>query len=404
MLLVENVKIALRAIWANKIRASLTMLGVIIGVAAVITLIAMGEGVKAGVTSEIEAIGSNIIVVLPGKVLSDKEGLAGMAGMAGISSLTLDDKEAIKKEIDLIQNVSAIMLVSGDFVYQEKKAIPMLIGGEPDLEFAGLYNIKTGRFLSDQDVEDKKRVVVIGQTIVKDLFETEDPLGKKIEINKIEFEVIGTMETESLSTVGIDANLLAVIPISVSKELFETDRINRILMQAKTKENVEQIQKQVKELLISRHKGKEDFSVLTQEDILKMFEKVIGLITSLLSGIAAISLMVGGIGIMNIMLVSVTERTREIGIRKAMGATSGNILAQFLTEATVISLLGGGIGIVLSGVASTVISKISPIVPHITFFAIILAFCISCAVGIIFGVAPAIKAARKDPIEALRYE
>lgn len=408
MLLLENLKIAIKSILSNKARAFLTMLGVIIGVTSVITLLAMGEGVKKGVASEIEAIGSNLVVVLPGQVANqngeNESGFGGMAGVAGISTLTLDDKRAIEENIEGVSNVSSIMFVGGNFSYEDKNAVPMLVGSEPSLEFIDFYNVNSGRFISSEDMENKNRVVVIGDTIVKDLFEQASPLEEKIKINKEEFEVVGTMKTDGLSSMGIDANSMAVIPITVAEEIFETDKLNRITMQASDSDNVENIRGEIRELLLEKHEGNEDFSVMTQQDMLAMFEQIIGLITTLLSGIAAISLLVGGIGIMNIMLVSVTERTREIGIRKALGATSGNIMVQFLIEATVISLIGGGLGVGLAYVGSYFIAKYSPIEPQITMHALILAFSISVFVGIVFGVAPAVKAARKNPIEALRYE
>ncbi|NQV00304.1 MAG: ABC transporter permease, partial [Parcubacteria group bacterium] len=197
MLILENLKIATKSILSNKIRAILTMLGVIIGVTSVITLLAMGEGVKKGVASEIEAIGSNLIVVLPGQVANGGDdgsggGMSSMAGMAGISTLTIDDKKAVEEEIDGVENVSSIMFVGGNFSYEDKNAVPMLVGSEPSLEFIDFYNVNNGRFISNEDMDEKNRVVVIGDTIVNDLFGEDDPLEKKIEINKEEFEVVGT--------------------------------------------------------------------------------------------------------------------------------------------------------------------------------------------------------------------
>ena len=409
---------AFRAIWSNKIRSFLTMLGVIIGVSSVISMMAMGQGVKQGITDEVTAIGSNLLTVVSGKISADGSG-QGMAGMAGVSSVTWQDRKAIEKNIDGISNVAGLMMVQGSLDYEDKKTMPTLVGGEADLEFLNLYNIKTGRFLDNEDVEDKNYNIVIGSTIAKELFgegsasvseeatadkKDEEALGKKVIINGEEFEILGVMETESMSAVGMDANSMVVIPISIAREMYDTDQLTRILLQVEDKDNIDNVKQQVYDLMLKRHKDNEDFSILTQEDMLSMMDSILSLITALLTGIASISLLVGGIGIMNIMLVSVTERTREIGVRKAIGATNSNILMQFLIEAAIISLMGGGIGIGLAWVGGLLVSRFTPISPEITLFAVGLAFGISVFVGVVFGVAPAIKASRKDPIEALRYE
>lgn len=402
----ENIIIALRSVWANKVRAFLTMLGVIIGVSAVITLIAMGQGVKSSISSEIEAMGSNLLIILPGRVTLDNGGsLGGISSSAGISTLTLDDKKAIEENVEGIENIAAIMMLSGTLKYEDKEAFPFLVGGEQELEFMNLYNVADGRFINEQDNIEMKKVVVVGKTVAADLFgEGADPLGKTVVIGKDEYEIIGVMETESLSTVGIDANSMAVMPIETAAEAFDNNKLHRIMLSVSEGYEIDERSEAIKNFMIERHEGVEDISVLTQEDILSTLDMVLGLMTALLSGIAAISLVVGGIGIMNIMLVSVTERTKEIGIRKAMGATAGNILTQFLTEAAVLSLIGGGIGVGLSYLASFLLKSFTDIAPEITFSSILMAFTISVLIGIIFGVAPAVKAARKDPIEALRYE
>lgn len=264
MLLYENIKIATNAILTNKIRAFLTMLGIIIGVAAVITLMAMGEGVRKGVASEIESIGSNFIVVMPGKVSDGQNGgLTQVAGVAGISTITLDDRDAIRDNVDHIEKISAIMFVNGNFTYEDKSAVPLLLGSNPDLQALEFYNPSRGRFINDEDMDNKNKVVVLGGNIVSELFgDEDDPIGNKISINKEDFEVVGTMESESVSGLGIDSNTMAVIPISVSREMFDTDKVNRITAQINSKENIEEARSQIKELLLSRHEGKRIFPCL----------------------------------------------------------------------------------------------------------------------------------------------
>lgn len=403
-MILENLRIAFLALWANKLRSALTTLGIIIGIAAVIMLIAMGQGVKKEITKEIESIGTNVLIVLPGKVPvgENKGSLGQIGGLAGVPSLTNADKKALSN-ISGIDKIAGVSLITSQISYKDKKIYPLTMGVDPDIAFTSLYEIRSGRMFNIDEVEKKERLVVVGTSVAKELEEGEI-VGKKIIINGLEFEVVGTIKTAAQAQLSVDTNELALIPITIAQDLGKTDRINRLLIQVKGREDVDKVAKQVKEILLKRHNNVEDFSVLTQEELLGTVSTILSLLTSLLAGIAAISLLVGGIGIMNIMLVSVTERTREIGIRKAVGATRFNILSQFLTEAVVLSLVGGGLGIAVASLGTFLIAKIASVPTLISLDSVILAVGVSIAVGLFFGIAPAIRAALKDPIEALRYE
>ena len=408
MLVFENAKIALTAVWANKLRSVLTTLGIIIGVAAVITLLAMGQGVKSQITKEIEGIGSNVLIVLPGKIpvgaaSSGGGGFGQAAGLAGASTLTNDDKNAIKK-VEGVEKLAGVSIFTAQVSLDSKKLFPLSMGADPDIGFTSLYSVNSGRIFTQAETDQKANLVLLGTTTAKDLYGETSPIGQKVFINNIEFSVIGTVKAASQAQLSVDTSDLVLVPISVAQDFTKTQGVSRILIQVKSKDEVNPVADRIKKLLFERHNGVENFSVLTQEELLKTISTVLNLLTTLLAGIAGISLLVGGIGIMNIMLVSVTERTREIGIRKAVGATRGNILGQFLVEAIFLSLVGGGIGIGIASLGSFIISQVTKIPAVISLNSVLLAFGVSVGVGIIFGIAPAIRAAQKDPVEALRYE
>jgi len=407
MIAFENAKIAVTALWANKLRSVLTVLGIIIGVAAVIMLLAMGQGVKSMITKEIEGIGSNVLIIIPGKIpvgqTSGGGGFGQTSALIGGSTLTNDDKEAIRK-VQGIKKLAGIAMFTGQVSLDSTKLFPMAMGSDPDIAFTSLYSINTGRIFNQSEVDNKDKVALLGVSTAKDLFGDESSVGKKVFVNNIEFSIIGTIKAASQAQLSVDTSDLLLVPISVAQEFSKSQSVSRILAQVDTKDDVQPVADKIKALLLTRHDNVENFSVLTQEELLKTISSVLSLLTTLLAGIAAISLLVGGIGIMNIMLVSVTERTREIGIRKAVGATRSNILGQFLVEAILLSLLGGGLGIAIAWLGTLIIGKVSGINGVIDVGSVILAFSVSVGVGIVFGIAPAIRAAQKDPVEALRYE
>ncbi len=401
----EHVKIALSAIWAKKTRSFLTMLGVIIGVFTVIELLAVGQGVKTALSKEIERMGSNILVVVPGKL---EPGQYNPSATLGVSTLTVGDGVELKKKISAISHVAPLMLISSP-VESEGKTLtsPMVLGTSADFFGATETTLDSGQFFIAEDDLAARRVAVLGYPVARELFGDESAVGKQVNIRGEAFEIVGVLEEpeETISAFGgPNFDTAVYLPFKTGEAVTGTSQVFRILLRVRSAEEIPAVKEGILPLLKASHDGSEDFTVFTQEDLVGLLGSVLDLMTALLGTLGAISLLVGGIGIMNMMLVSVTERTREIGIRKAIGASSADILFQFLIESVVLSVLGGVIGIGLSLGSAWIVASQAPFELVITSDAIVLGLGFCLGVGVLFGVAPAIRAARQDPLRALRYE
>jgi putative ABC transport system permease protein len=407
--LLAAAKVAYRSLRANKMRSGLTMLGMIIGVAAVIAMVAVGAGANERIAAQISSIGSNLLMILPGSTTS-----GGMrSGFGGAPTLTMADAKAIGRELSAVRYASPTIRSTGPVVYGNQNWTTILQGVTP--EFFGIREwpvFAGGRIFGNEDVDASTKVALLGQTVAQNLFGGENPIGKIVRIKKVPFTVIGILEPKGQSPQGQDQDDAVYVPITTAqKKLVGTARIGTvgvILVQAVDAESIPQAEQQVKELLRQRHRinrgQDEDFSVRNLSEMLAVAEASTRVMSLLLGAIASVSLLVGGIGIMNIMLVSVTERTREIGIRMAVGAREKDILLQFLIEAVVLALTGGAFGILTGVGGSSLISYFAGWSTIVLPSAIVTAFGFSAAVGIFFGFYPARKASRLDPIEALRYE
>ena len=400
------IRISAKALMRNKTRTALSMLGIVIGIAAVIAVVNLGEGLKESTANQLSDMGTNLIMVMRA---NQRRGGISM-GSSNVESLTVRDCELIAENARNITMVSPVVNSGGQLVNGSKNWSGTVYGGSPDYLEIKKYEIATGVNFTDDDVKKYAKVGLIGQTIVEELFEDgEDPIGKTIRVGNMPFMVIGTLKEKGENGMGMDQDDIVIMPYTtVQKRMLGINYIQQIVCSAASEDVAEDAVAEIEEILRASHKipvgGNDDFEVRTQQEMLEMMTSMTGMITTVLIAIALISLLVGCIGIMNIMYVTVTERTKEIGLRMSIGAKNAAILMQFLTESIILSLIGGVLGLLLGIGLSYVVTMIMSIPFVINVLWMFIAF-ISCAVlGLIAGFFPALKASRTDPINALRYE
>ena len=406
MKLINLFKIAIAAIIRNKMRSFLTMLGIVIGVGAVIAMLAIGQGSNASIRETISSMGTNLINVMPAS--QNRGGVS--QGRSSSPTLVVSDVTYLKNNSTLIDAVSPEIDGSGQIVYGSNNWPTTIYSGNEDYPFIKKYEVATGRIYSTQEIKSAAKVCLVGQTIIENVFGAGvDPIGKSIRFNNIPFIIVGTLKEKGDNTFGQDQDDMVLAPYTtVMKRLFRQTHLRAIVISAKSEDLITETSAEITQLLRLSHKLKEgaddDFEIRTQEELISNFGSISEMMLVLLGSIAAISLVVGGIGIMNIMYVSVTERTREIGLRMAIGGKGKDILRQFLLEATLLSVLGGIIGVGLGIVASSIVESVLGWPILVTTDSILLSFLFCTFIGVFFGWYPARKASALNPIEALRHE
>ena len=400
------IKIALRALANNKLRGFLTMLGIIIGVASVITMLAIGQGSKRSIQAQISEMGSNMIMIHPG---ADVRGGVRQDASA-METLKLEDYQNIVDETRYVSAVSPSVNSSGQAIYGANNAPTTVYGISPDYLEIRRYKVGDGDMFTEQDIQTAAKVCVVGKTVVDNLFTGgENPVGKVIRFQKLPFRIVGVLESKGYNSMGMDQDDLILAPYTtIQKKVLAITYLQGITCSALKEEYTDQAIDEISEILRRNHKLKEsdddDFTIRSQQELSTMLTSTTDMMTVLLAAVAGISLLVGGIGIMNIMYVSVTERTREIGLRMSIGAKGIDILAQFLIESILISVTGGLIGVVLGVGAALVVNAVAHFPIYIQPWSVVLSFAVCTVTGVFFGWYPAKKAAQLDPIEAIRYE
>jgi putative ABC transport system permease protein len=404
-MLVENLLMALKAIWANKMRSMLTTLGIVIGTAAVIAVVSIIQGFSQVITNQVENLGSNTLFVEPRRP-PGKEGEE-----LGKIVLTWDDGQAVMRTCPSVAVVTPFIQTGGTVKFEDQSSSYPIVGVQPVFQDVRNYYVEKGRFFSALDDAGRARVTVLGHGVLKDLKLPGDPIGRDVLISGRAYRIIGVMESKG-QLLGEDLDKFVMIPYgTLSAEQGQTgEESTALLIRSTTSETVDAAEAEIENALRIRHRLRpeqpNDFEIHTQKELLKTFSKIANGVTYVVAGVVSIALLVGGIGIMNIMLVSVTERTREIGVRKAVGAKRAHILAQFVIEAITLALVGGIVGIVMGIGVGAIAAKLIPNWPgfFVPVWALVLSFGFSSAVGLFFGIYPAAKASRLDPIESLRYE
>jgi putative ABC transport system permease protein len=405
MKLIKGTRIALKALFSHKLRTGLAMTGIVVGICSVIVMVALGDGAQQQVLSKIRAMGTDLVMVTAGQVKT----IAGRQRQTGnVSTLTMRDVKAITEEA---QNIKAAAPAQGKKMlvkYEAVNTTTSIIGTTEAIISVRDLSIDKGRFFTDDEDRTAQRVAVIGETAVKNLFGDRSPVGESVRIGKVSFEVIGVLGKKGTDLVGADQDDVIYIPVNTAlRRLFNLTYINNIYVQAKSSGHIEKAASEIRDILREKHRLREkpdDFTIQSQIEILKGERETTQTFTNLLSTVAGISLLVGGVGILAIMLISIKERTREIGLRRAVGALKRDLLLQFIVESLTLSLAGGSIGIALGVVLSLTASHFTKWSMRLSLPAIMIAFTFSAVIGLIFGVYPAVKAARLDPIEALNAE
>jgi putative ABC transport system permease protein len=392
--LAEAWRVALDALRANRLRSVLTMLGVVIGVAAVVALVAIGTGTKQQIEQQVEGLGSNLLLVVPGRL---------EAGSApSVSTLSLDDVDVVSRVVGDRTRVAVTVAAAETVRAGSRSAFASMQGVLETTPTVFVRRLDRGSYLTRSDVNTARRVAVLGAGVAGQLFGDRDPIGRQVTIGGVRFRVIGTFERLGQS-LGVDRDNEVHVPITAAQRLLGTDRVDGLAIRAPDRERIDALGANVVAALTERHPDS-DFSAVTQEQILGVLGDILGVLTGVLAAIAGISLLVGGVGVSNIMLVSVRERTKEIGLRKAVGARPRDIGLQFLLEAVLLTTIGGVIGMALGITAAVLVDRLSPVPAAVTWWSLALAFGVSALVGIIFGVVPAQRAGRLDPVVALRTE